>query len=151
MRDFVREGFSGEVLFPFLFGGTFIEGGDARKTTGLEMTDFPSFSEGLSLRGDKISIFTTASCAFPFLFGGTFIEGASSQSSALARLTFPFLFGGTFIEGYNKARLSKIRDGHFPSFSEGLSLRVLCGDNEHTCERVFPFLFGGTFIEGQGS
>ena len=59
--------------------------------------NFPSFSEGLSLRG------------------------LIAQSSGLAAV-FPFLFGGTFIE----AGISVIRQsflGHFPSFLEGLSLR----------------------------
>ena len=35
--------------FPFLFGGTFIEG-NGNKFFKLENGDFPSFSEGLSLR-----------------------------------------------------------------------------------------------------
>ena len=35
--------------FPFLFGGTFIEGAIAR-AAGKYDRDFPSFSEGLSLR-----------------------------------------------------------------------------------------------------
>ena len=35
--------------FPFLFGGTFIEGGSGRRSFGLGGY-FPSFSEGLSLR-----------------------------------------------------------------------------------------------------
>ena len=39
---------------------------------------------------------------------------------------------------------------YFPSFSEGLSLRVkVTVDVEATV--VFPFLFGGTFIEGHGT
>ena len=37
---------------------------------------------------------------------------------------FPFLFGGTFIEGARLSGLS-LRQAYFPSFSEGLSLRVL--------------------------
>ena len=43
--------------FPFLFGGTFIEGG--RKTGPFRWcrTDFPSFSEGLSLRVKASVIF----------------------------------------------------------------------------------------------
>ena len=37
---------------------------------------------------------------------------------------------------------------YFPSFSEGLSLRVE-DDSEHEHRmQEFPFLFGGTFIEG---
>ena len=35
--------------FPFLFGGTFIEGDSVRRKPS-DLTDFPSFSEGLSLR-----------------------------------------------------------------------------------------------------
>ena len=36
--------------FPFLFGGTFIEGNVLAFARGEVFTDFPSFSEGLSLR-----------------------------------------------------------------------------------------------------
>ena len=38
--------------FPFLFGGTFIEGRDAIHSAPLRI-NFPSFSEGLSLRGRR--------------------------------------------------------------------------------------------------
>ena len=38
--------------FPFLFGGTFIEGATGDTVNG-GSNDFPSFSEGLSLRGWK--------------------------------------------------------------------------------------------------
>ena len=38
---------------------------------------------------------------------------------------------------------------YFPSFSEGLSLRVIEVMSESVIVRAFPFLFGGTFIEGQ--
>ena len=38
-----------EHLFPFLFGGTFIEG-TSEKSTATMPPNFPSFSEGLSLR-----------------------------------------------------------------------------------------------------
>ena len=36
---------------------------------------------------------------------------------------FPFLFGGAFIEGDGKAPATE-KGSNFPSFSEGLSLRV---------------------------
>ena len=36
---------------------------------------------------------------------------------------------------------------HFPSFSEGLSLRDIEMKEEKLMKK-FPFLFGGTFIEG---
>ena len=42
----------------------------------------------------------------------------------IIRSAFPFLFGGTFIEGgFHVLNLSL--GAHFPSFSEGLSLRDL--------------------------
>ena len=37
--------------------------------------DFPSFSEGLSLRVDALATEPARRAGFPFLFGGTFIEG----------------------------------------------------------------------------
>ena len=67
---------------------------------------------------------------------------------ALYNRAFPFLFGGTFIEGYY-VNCTDFALWNFPSFSEGLSLRVIgvfgCGK----AAPAFPFLFGGTFIEGQ--
>ena len=60
--------------FPFLFGGTFIEG---PPTCLVGYTKPP----------------------FPFLFGGTFIEGGAHSPPPHGAGTFPFLFGGTFIEG----------------------------------------------------
>ena len=38
----------------------------------------------------------------------------------------------------------------FPSFSEGLSLRVRFAEHALTSQRGFPFLFGGAFIEASG-
>ena len=43
------QGLSGCGRFPFLFGGTFIEGATIR-TCAPGVGNFPSFSEGLSLR-----------------------------------------------------------------------------------------------------
>ena len=39
-------------------------------------------------------------------------------------------------------------EADFPSFSEGLSLRLFLPFDWHAA-RAFPFLFGGTFIEAQ--
>ena len=61
--------------FPFLFGGTFIEGSDSEYTPDLLSANFPSFSEGLSLRDRPLLFCHRAILSFPFLFGGTFIEG----------------------------------------------------------------------------
>ena len=41
---------------------------------------------------------------------------------------FPFLFGGTFIEAERTVR-NNCESGNFPSFSEGLSLRLLDSGN----------------------
>ena len=59
---------------------------------------FPSFSEGLSLRRERLNAAMRRAERFPFLFGGTFIEAET-------------YYGKSFY----------IHD--FPSFSEGLSLR----------------------------
>ena len=59
--------------FPFLFGGTFIEAAGGMFLL-LRRGDFPSFSEGLSLRPLPSSR-PGGPPGFPFLFGGTFIEG----------------------------------------------------------------------------
>ena len=85
--------------FPFLFGGTFIEGRDVVDAT----------------RGVREK--------FPFLFGGTFIEGGLRRGESPPILRFPFLFGETFIEG-GLIGCSLRWKIDFPSFSEGLSLRV---------------------------
>ena len=98
--------------FPFLFGGTFIEG---LWLHWRQMTrNFPSFSEGLSLRvaGDAKS--PQPSPPFPFLFGGTFIEG---------NLDFFLVLIYT----------------DFPSFSEGLSLRVQYGPEPVQRQISLPF------------
>ena len=59
--------------FPFLFGGTFIEASNARASRQ-KKKDFPSFSEGLSLRPVVDLALNLKVEPFPFLFGGTFIE-----------------------------------------------------------------------------
>ena len=108
--------------FPFLFGGTFIEG-YARCSAPTHHPEFPflfggTFIEGGLRRGESPPILR-----FPFLFGGTFIEGTSNDGEAKAQGSgFPFLFGGTFIEGL-PVQHRHHGDLYFPSFSEGLSLR----------------------------
>ena len=57
--------------FPFLFGGTFIEG------------SFPHDSDSLILE-------------FPFLFGGTFIEGAAYGESSLENINISLPFRRDF-------------------------------------------------------
>ena len=85
--------------------------------------DFPSFSEGLSLRRHHAVVFALVGSGFPFLFGRAFIE-AVHVTDAFATA-----------------------EPDFPSFSEGLSLRHT-GSGGAVHPRVrFPFLFGGAFIE----
>ena len=62
-----------DSVFPFLFGGTFIEASLAVLLAAVFCQDFPSFSEGLSLR-PRSSPRVAPDTLFPFLFGGTFIE-----------------------------------------------------------------------------
>ena len=98
MRDYKCKATKTLREFPFLFGGTFIEGcGVFRPHT--DKRHFPSFSEGLSLRDQAHAGSTPRRRDFP-----SFSEGLS------LRVTF-FLHRGA-AEGSN-----------FPSFSEGLSLR----------------------------
>ena len=53
--------------FPFLFGGTFIEGGVTESSGGLAIGDFPSFSEGLSLRAPDDAVGDSApAISLPF-------------------------------------------------------------------------------------
>ena len=87
--------------FPFLFGGTFIEA--------------PRIPLVLSSNPQP----------FPFLFGGTFIEALKSRFKEIAFfVVFPFLFGGTFIEAATAPSAKPANEQDFPSFSEGLSLRL---------------------------
>ena len=46
------------MKFPFLFGGTFIEGRNETALFGNLRINFPSFSEGLSLRAHRTVRFT---------------------------------------------------------------------------------------------
>ena len=73
----------------------------------------------------------TLAVRFPFLFGGTFIEAFGVEAVVGVLSVFPFLFGGTFIEARSSIRRPYL-PAHFPSFSEGLSLR------HTTCRKVAP-------------
>ena len=60
---------------------------------------------------------------FPFLFGGTFIEAVITCTQRRSLRDFP-----SFSEGLSlrllRLRAGTHRDPYFPSFSEGLSLRL---------------------------
>ena len=52
---------------------------------------FPSFSEGLSLRGTVTVRGVSGAAEFPFLFGGTFIEGRTSTRGLVhGGISLPF-------------------------------------------------------------
>ena len=110
--------------FPFLFGGTFIEGSPLKPSL-TKCSHFPSFSEGLSLRGTYSPMITPKLDTFPFLFGGTFIEGPPGGSiTPLRHMHFPSFSEGLSLRA-NLAPRKARRAPYFPSFSEGLSLREL--------------------------
>ena len=108
--------------------------------------DFPSFSEGLSLR-DLGEVDVNSGVVFPFLFGGTFIEGQGQPRGHRRRPPFPFLFGGTFIEGANKLEAAHISNV-FPFLFGGTFIEGNLSRKGRALKFAFPFLFGGTFIEG---
>ena len=66
------------------------------------------------------------------------------QADATGYFSLPW--AGTFIEGAT-VPLTRMEALHFPSLSEGLSLRVRFAEHALTSQRRFPFLFGGAFIE----
>ena len=85
--------------------------------------DFPSFSEGLSLRQIGGRHNRAHPCPdFPSFSEGLSLRPANRDGDNLIKPTFPFLFGGTFIEA-SKSTDEGFSNSHFPSFSEGLSLR----------------------------
>ena len=61
---------------------------------------------------------------FPFLLGGTFIEARVEDAYARKETTFPFLLGRAFIEAQAPSPPSLAPSQNFPSFWEGLSLRL---------------------------
>ena len=108
-------------VFPFLFGGTFIEADGRTLYQWNVAANFPSFSEGLSLRH------------------------RTRRAKRLKRLDFPSFSEGLSLRREAGDHLEAV--GNFPSFSEGLSLRHCVMRWKRRITVRFPFLFGGTFIE----
>ena len=90
---------------------------------GRVLLDFPSFSEGLSLRESLCSLTLPAQGAFPFLFGGTFIEGYVAWKLNEQAGDFPSFSEGLSLRAAAERAVSSSAC-NFPSFSEGLSLRA---------------------------
>ena len=61
---------------------------------------------------------------------------------------FPSFSEGLSLREAEAVLMIDSRAGDFPSFSEGLSLRGRIHHVGIICISQFPFLFGGTFIEG---
>ena len=61
-------------------------------TSLIHQNNFPSFSEGLSLRDNYSSTLLHGNARFPFLFGGTFIEGEyyEGQDVVIGIISLPF-------------------------------------------------------------
>ena len=109
--------------------------------------NFPSFSEGLSLRVAVLRMVWVAPRRFPFLFGGTFIEGLSVHHLLRGeQLNFPSFSEGLSLRAHGLGGRRPPRR-NFPSCSEGLSLRVRFAEHALTSQRRFPFLLGRAFIE----
>ena len=109
--------------------------------------DFPSFSEGLSLRPKSRISCADRNDLFPFLFGGTFIEALNMPPPPPEIRGFPFLFGGTFIEAPVFTKWPTLH-GVFPFLFGGTFIEASQAHENSSRELMaFPFLFGGTFIE----
>ena len=117
-----------KVGFPFLFGGTFIEGIQHLRQCRHGM-NFPSFSKGLSLRERCWRRRRKASTNFPSFSKGLSLRAEVGPSVHYGCSGFPFLFEGTFIEGDPASVTDRCDRCDFPSFSKGLSLRGQEEDN----------------------
>ena len=109
---------------------------------------FPSFSEGLSLRAHSTRAGRVKHFTFPFLFGRAFIEARKPAGSQLSG-QFPFLLGRAFIEARRSAIISLSATANFPFFLEGLSLRLDRVAVIVRQRRDFPSFFGRGFIEAR--
>ena len=80
------------IGFPFLFGGTFIEGRVPEHVQPVEGDNFPSFSEGLSLREVSLAKDETRALDFPSFSEGLSLRAAptSPRSSAFNGISLPF-------------------------------------------------------------
>ena len=133
-------------IFPFLFGGAFIEASPHTYTPSAK--DFPSFSEGLSLRPRTLLPARYRYSYFPSFSEGLSLRLGKRRGSASSARNFP-----SFSEGLSLRHRAITRPYEaildFPSFSEGLSLRQTTDATLDAVIFLFPFLFGGAFIEAE--
>ena len=109
--------------------------------------NFPSFSEGLSLREARPAHTTTSLLNFPSFSEGLSLRVERGTYEKAQFGNFPSFSEGLSLRALMQS-LAPLNLGYFPSFSEGLSLRALNVFTLRACSLRFPFLFGGTFIEG---
>ena len=111
--------------------------------TGARCSDFPSFSGGLSLRGFAVDTCQTADADFPSFFGGTFIEaGRRCARPVPVHAHFPSFLEGLSLRLANVTAHSPAVDD-FPSFWEGLSLRRELHGFCAVAAQYFPSFSGG--------
>ena len=112
-----------EQQFPFLFGGTFIEGERVPCASGSWSTNFPSFSEGLSLRVITPPVRDSFRPGnFPSFSEGLSLRACQLELFRYCVADFPSFSEGLSLRGYYEF-VETAPASHFPSFSEGLSLR----------------------------
>ena len=75
-----------------------MRGSTSRRSRSIRW-DFPSFSEGLSLRVPRSGGMSECLSYFPSFSEGLSLRAHSTRAGRVKHFTFPFLFGGTFIEG----------------------------------------------------
>jgi hypothetical protein len=116
---------AGLARFPFLSGRAFIEASPLAPTTGNPI-HFPSFSEGLSLRPIRREQREQREGILRFQ-AETFIEASPWLLKPAPSPRFLRFLAETFIEACRRVERS-MRCWDFPSFWEGLSLRLACGN-----------------------
>ena len=86
-----RRSMTRSTVFPFLFGGTFIEGSGFCPARRRRRRDFPSFSEGLSLRGRRLRVIKVKA-HFPSFSEGLLLRGFLDEIPVRGRtsISLPF-------------------------------------------------------------
>ena len=108
---------------------------------------FPSFSEGLSLRRERLNAaMRRAERDFPSFSEGLSLRPGSGNAAGDSTGHFPSFSEGLSLRLADSAQVKQLQRD-FPSFSEGLSLRPCYAERSYYAIPEFPFLFGGTFIE----
>ena len=93
---------------------------------------------------------TSGGSGFPFLLGRAFIEASVRTVERPVPVTdFPSFWEGLSLRLGQRSRMARRLDSDFPSFWEGLSLRPAKCRAGGFLDRRFPFLLGRAFIEAR--